>query len=69
MTRPIVRIHNAETGEIYDGEMPDDMYEIYLEKKLEEEESQAKLNAKLSRQQAICEKLGISIEEAKLLLS
>ena len=68
MTRPIIRIHNSETDEIIDREMNDEEYEQHLvhieQYKIEEGKRQAQAAAKA----ALLERLGITEEEAKLLL-
>lgn len=68
MSKPIKIIHNAETGEIIEREYTDEemaQYEIDLaETERLEEEFLAKATAKAD----LLEKLGITEEEAKLLL-
>lgn len=72
MTKPMVRFHNIETDEIIDREMTDEEYLIHQAevndfeaKKLAElKEAEDKISAK----QALLEKLGITEEEAALLL-
>ena len=65
----MIRIHNLETDEIIDREMTDAefaAYEVEQEKELKlQVEAQAKADAKA----ALLERLGISADEAKLLLS
>ncbi len=69
MDKPLIRIHNAETNEIIDREMTDDEFAKYEEDKLalnqqildEEAKAQAKLD--------VLNRLGITQEEAQLLLS
>ena len=69
MTNPIKRIHNAETGEIIDRPMTDEEFaefnELIANVALREQEAEAKQLAR----SAILEKLGITEEEAKTLLS
>ena len=68
MTRPMIRIHNTDTDEVIDREMNDKEFaqweiDVAADKaRLEAEEQVA--NAKA----ALLEKLGITAEEAKLLL-
>ena len=68
MTKPMVRIHDLATNEIIDREMTDEEfsdYEAAVEAKAAEEaEKQAATEAKA----ALLERLGITEEEAKLLL-
>jgi hypothetical protein len=69
MSRPIVRIHNAETDEIIDREMNDDEFAIYEAQQLAiQKELEAKEEAAAKRQ-ALLERLGITEEEARLLLA
>jgi hypothetical protein len=69
MTRPIVRIHNTETNEIFDREMTDAEYADYqAQQDLEIAEQEAKVQSEVNKA-ALLEKLGITEEEARLLLS
>jgi len=68
MANPIIRIHNAETDEIIDRPMNEEEFAQFNElvanlKKSEEEEA-----AKEASKEALLEKLGITAEEAALLL-
>lgn len=68
MTKPLVRIHNVETDEIVDREMTDAEFAIYqAEQKTWEEEALAAAK-KAADRLALLEKLGITENEAKLLL-
>lgn len=59
---PIIKIHNAETGEVIEREMnPDELVQWEIDKATAEQTATAKA--------ALLEKLGITEEEAKLLLS
>ena len=69
MTKEIIRVHNAETGETIDREMTDEEYAAFLLnqetfRQLKLEEEQKELNKK-----TLLNRLGITEEEAKLLLS
>ena len=73
MNRPKIRIHNIETNEIIDREMSVEEYKKfqqeekkYLEFKANEE---AEAEAKAAEKQALLAQLGITEEQAKLLLS
>ena len=73
MNRPTIRIHNIETNEIIDREMSVEEYKKfkqeekkYLEFKANEE---AEAEAKAAEKQASLAQLGITEEQAKLLLS
>lgn len=69
MTRPIIRIHNIETNEIIDREMNDSEFAEY-QVDLEVQVAQAaEAEAKAAAKAALLEQLGITEEQAKLLLS
>jgi hypothetical protein len=69
MTNPIVREHNVTTGEIIDREMnAEELAE--LEASQAEAEAKAEAEAvKAAEKAALLAKLGITHDEAKLLLS
>ena len=69
LTRPIIRIHNLETNEIIDREMNDDEYAIWLADKEFAEQIIAEAEVKETAKAALLTKLGITAEEAQLLLS
>lgn len=62
MTNPIIRIHDLETDEIIDREMTDAEYNE-VKTRIEAEA------AKAAEKAALLAKLGITEDEAKLLLS
>jgi hypothetical protein len=68
MTKPTVRIVNAQTGEVIDREMNDTEFKAYQDDRAAiasaEEEAEAKADAKA----ALLTKLGITEDEAKLLI-
>jgi len=68
MTKPMIRIHDVITGDITDREMNDAEYAQHLQdvaaSKAKADEATAKEDAKA----ALLAKLGISAEEAALLL-
>jgi len=68
-TRPIIRIHNSETDEVIDREMNDVEFASYQAQK--EAEAQAILDAETKAQAkaSLLDRLGITEDEAKLLLS
>lgn len=69
MTRPIKIVHNAQTGEIIEREYND---EEMVQHQLDLDETvkiQNELQVKENKKQALLAKLGITEEEAKLLLS
>jgi len=69
MSRPIIKIHNIETGEIIEREY-NDLEFAQWEKDQENEVARqaAKAQAKAKRE-ALLERLGITEEEAQLLLA
>jgi hypothetical protein len=69
MTRPMVREHNSETNEIIDREMTDAEHAVYLAEQQEIAEQEAAATQAALDKAALLEKLGITAEEAKLLLS
>jgi len=68
MTKPMIRIHDIETDEVIDREMTDAEFEQF---EIEQAELQAKAEAeatKAAEKAALLGKLGITEDEAKLLL-
>jgi hypothetical protein len=69
MPNPMIRIHNAETNEVIDREMTDAELAKYEAEK-ENENAQAEVEADLiTAKAALLERLGITADEAKLLLA
>jgi hypothetical protein len=68
MAKPMVRIHNTETNEVIDREMTDTEFAAYEADQAAQAARQAELAAKESARQALLDKLGITQEEAQLLL-
>ncbi len=66
---PKVIIHNAETNEIIEREMNSDELTQWQTNQLQAQEWQAEQKMKAEAKLALLEKLGITEEEAKLLLS
>ena len=69
MSNPIIRIHNSQTDEIIDREMTDvefAKHQEYLAEQAKLDEADAKAAADKA---ALLAKLGITADEAKLLLS
>ena len=69
MPNPMIRIHNTETNEVIDREMTKAEFDAY---KADQEATAAQEAAKADKaavKQAILDKLGITVDEAKLLLS
>lgn len=69
MANAMIRIHNADTGEIIDREMTDAEQAQYDADNLAAQEEAAILAKKASEKAALLAKLGITEDEAKLLLS
>jgi hypothetical protein len=68
MTRPMVRIHNQETDEVIDREMNDAEFAQYEADKVLDAAKQAEAEAKATAKAALLTQLGITEEQAKLLL-
>lgn len=68
MSKPLIRIHNLENDEIVDREMNDEEFAEYQAKLKAIAEEQEEINAKAAARQAILDRLGLTEEEAKLLL-
>jgi hypothetical protein len=67
--RPIVRIHNVETNEIVDREMNDAEF-LQIQAEAESKAAaQAEAESKATARAAILNRLGLTAEEAELLLS
>jgi hypothetical protein len=62
-------MHNAETDEVIDREMTDDEFAEYQAEQAERATKQAEAEAKATARQAILNRLGLTAEEAALLLS
>ena len=67
-TRPIIRIHNVETNEIIDREMNNDEFALWEADQVAQLAKQAEAEAKEAQRQAILDRLGLTSEEAKILL-
>jgi lipoate synthase len=69
MTKPTITIHNCETGEIINREMNNDEFQQYEADQLEATEKAKAEATKIAEKAALLAKLGITDDEAKLLLS
>jgi len=67
-SRPMVRIHNTETDEIIDREMNDEEFAIHTAAQEERAAKLAEEAAKAEAKAALLDRLGITEDEAKLLL-
>ena len=69
MSKPTIRIHDVQTNEVIDREMTDAEFEAFqAEKAVVAANNAAKAQAELDKA-ALLEKLGITADEAALLLS
>jgi hypothetical protein len=68
-SRPMVRIHDLETDTITDREMNDAEYAEWQANQETNAKAEAEAKAKADAKAALLAKLGITEEDAKLLLS
>lgn len=68
MTKPMIRIHNLETNEITDREMNDEEFAAFQAEQEANAQAEADAKAQAAAKAALLERLGITEEEAKLLL-
>jgi len=68
MNKPMVRIHNSQTDEIIDREMNAEEFAQYEENQAAELIRQAEADAAATQKAALLARLGITAEEAKLLI-
>ena len=69
MAKPTIRIHDLATNEIIDREMTNDEFAQYQIDQAKSLERQAEAEAKATAKAALLERLGITQDEANLLLS
>jgi hypothetical protein len=69
MSRPIIKIVNVSTGEEIERELNDTEFAQYKADQESQIAKQAKAEAKATQKAALLEQLGITEEQAKLLLS
>ena len=67
-TRPMVRIHNTETNEVTDREMNDAEFTQYEADQAAEAQRQTAAAQKAADRAALLAQLGITEEQAKLLI-
>jgi len=65
----MIRIHNIETNEIIDREMNDAEFAQYEADQAAQAIQEAEAEAKAAQKAALLERLGITQDEARLLLS
>ena len=68
MTIPTIKIHNVETGEIIERDMTAAEFAKYESDQTANEARKAEAEAKATAKAALLNKLGITAEEAQLLL-
>lgn len=68
MAKPLIRIHDLTTDEIIDREMTDAEFAKYKLDQAEQAAKQAEAEAKAEARQAVLDRLGLTADEAKLLL-
>jgi hypothetical protein len=69
MTNPMIRIHNVETDEVIDREMNAEEMKQHNEYLAELDKIEKKVAADAAAKQALLAKIGITAEEAQMLLS
>ena len=68
MTKPMIRIHNIETNEIIDREMTAAEFKIYEADQKAQAIAKTEAEAKTAQRQVILDRLGLTTDEAQLLL-
>ena len=68
MTRPIIRIHDITKDKIIDREMNDKEFAAYQNRIEKQEIAQAEAESNAAQRQLILDKLGLTADEARLLL-
>jgi hypothetical protein len=69
MTKPMIRIHNTETNEVIDREMTTEEFKNYEAEQSLLASAEAEKEAKIVAKNELLAKLGITQDEAVLLLS
>ena len=67
-TKPKIRIHNVETNEIVDREMTDLEIAQYEADIVAEQTRKSDADAKEAQKKAILDRIGLTADEAKLIL-
>lgn len=68
MNKPTIRIHNTQTDEVIDREMTDSEFELYQIELAENAAKKAEEQAKAVKRAELLNRLGITEEEARILL-
>lgn len=69
MTKPTIRIHNTQTNEVIDREMTNAEFKQYEADQAAQAAALAQAELKAQAKSALLERLGITEDEAKLLLA
>jgi hypothetical protein len=69
MTKPTIRIHDLSTNEVIDREMTAAEFKQYEADQKAEATAKLEIEAKATAKAALLDRLGITAEEATLLLS
>lgn len=69
MSKPTVIIHNVSTNEIIEREMTDTEFTAYKAQQNADTKLEAEAQAKATAKAALLDRLGLTAEEAALLLS
>ena len=67
-TKPMIKIHNAETDEVIEREMNTAEFAQYQVDQAAQVAVKAEADAKAAERQAILDRLGLTADEAKLIL-
>jgi hypothetical protein len=68
MTKPMIRIHDVQNDEIIDREMNDAEFAIFEAEQIAIANKALEVSAQLQAKQKILDRLGITADEAALLL-
>ncbi len=66
--KPIITIHNATTNEVIEREMTDEEFSKYQEDAIQDAANKTAAQARANARQAILDRLGLTAEEAALIL-
>ena len=68
MKKPTIRVHDIALDEVIDREMTDVEFAKYQKDQADYEAQEAQAEAKAAQRQAILDRLGLTADEAKLIL-
>ena len=69
MTKPMVRVHDMSTDEVIDRQMTDEEFSAYQADIVTAEARKTAESEAEAKRAALLERLGLTVDEAKLLLS